>query len=147
MLTLITYMDNCKSFYLGILESSNAVSNRDNFYQVSVLVAMIIMFHLNASASCSQYILNRWLVELYWTSLFIFLQKLEKQCHVPFQAVGRTLGSSAPAATKPTVNPTPLNTASGPSIGLVVDETLPSTSVQLRLVDGTGMIAHFIYKT
>ncbi|KAJ9169172.1 hypothetical protein P3X46_020633 [Hevea brasiliensis] len=70
----------------------------------------------------------------------------EKQRHVPFQGVGRTLGSSsAPAATDPTVDSAPLNTAPTPSIGLVVDETLPSTSVQLRLADGTRMIAHFNY--
>jgi UBX domain-containing protein 1 len=28
-------------------------------------------------------------------------------------------------------------------MGLVVDETLPSTSIQLRLADGTRMVAHF----
>ncbi|KAF2303697.1 hypothetical protein GH714_021321 [Hevea brasiliensis] len=70
----------------------------------------------------------------------------EKQRHVPFQGVGRTLGSSStPAATDPTVDSAPLNTAPTPSIGLVVDETLPSTSVQLRLADGTRMIAQFNY--
>ncbi|KAG8635159.1 hypothetical protein MANES_16G002900v8 [Manihot esculenta] len=70
----------------------------------------------------------------------------EKQRHVPFQGVGRTLGSSStPAATEPTVDSAPLNTAPTPSSGLVVDETLPSTSVQLRLADGTRMITHFNY--
>ena len=73
------------------------------------------------------------------------MQEPEKQRHVAFQGVGRTLGSSAPAAIEPTVNSTPLNTAPGPSMGLVVDETLPSTSVQLRLADGTRMITHFNY--
>ncbi|KDP20698.1 hypothetical protein JCGZ_21169 [Jatropha curcas] len=67
----------------------------------------------------------------------------EKQRHVPFQGVGRTLGSSTPTTTEPTVDPTPLNTAPTPSMGLVVNETLPSTSIQLRLADGTRMIAHF----
>ncbi|KAL4628283.1 plant UBX domain-containing protein 4-like [Castanea sativa] len=66
--------------------------------------------------------------------------------HVPFQGVGRTLGSSStPAATEPTVASIPLNTAPTPSMGLVVDQTLPSTSVQLRLADGTRMVAHFNY--
>lgn len=70
----------------------------------------------------------------------------EKQRHVPFQGVGRTLGSSStPAATEPTVDSAPLNTAPTPSSGLVVDETLPSTSIQLRLADGTRMITHFNY--
>jgi len=60
--------------------------------------------------------------------------------------VGRTLGSSStPAATEPTVASIPLNTAPTPSMGLVVDQTLPSTSVQLRLADGTRMVAHFNY--
>ncbi|XP_050288439.1 plant UBX domain-containing protein 4-like [Quercus robur] len=66
--------------------------------------------------------------------------------HVPFQGVGRTLGSSStPAATEPTVASIPLNTAPTPSMGLVVDQTLPATSVQLRLADGTRMVAHFNY--
>jgi UBX domain-containing protein 1 len=77
--------------------------------------------------------------------MFCLLQEPEKQ-HVPFQGVGRTLGSSStPVATEPTSASTPLNTAPTPSMGLVVDETLPSTSVQLRLADGTRMIAHFNY--
>ncbi|GFZ03317.1 plant UBX domain containing protein 4 [Actinidia rufa] len=38
---------------------------------------------------------------------------------------------------------TSLNTAPTPSIGLVVDENLPSTSIQLRLADGTRMISNF----
>lgn len=60
--------------------------------------------------------------------------------------MGRTLGSSStPAATEPTVASIPLNTAPTPSMGLVVDQTMPSTSVQLRLADGTRMVAHFNY--
>ncbi|KAJ6769599.1 UBX DOMAIN CONTAINING PROTEIN [Salix purpurea] len=57
----------------------------------------------------------------------------EKQRHVPFQGVGRTLGSSSAAlATEPTADSAPLNSAPTPFMGLVVDETLPSTSIQLR---------------
>uniref|UniRef100_A0A5B7B593 Plant UBX domain-containing protein 4 n=1 Tax=Davidia involucrata TaxID=16924 RepID=A0A5B7B593_DAVIN len=68
-----------------------------------------------------------------------------EQHHVPFQGVGRTLGgSTAPSAPESTVA-TPLDAAPTPSVGLVVDETLPSTSIQLRLADGTRMIAHFNY--
>lgn len=72
------------------------------------------------------------------------MQEPEKQRHVPFQGVGRTLGSSSTTpATQPVVNSTPLSTAPTPSTGLVLDELLPSTSIQLRLADGTRLVAHF----
>lgn len=65
------------------------------------------------------------------------MQEPEKQ-HVPFQGVGRALGSSsAPVSNEPAV------AAPASSAVPVVDETLPSTSIQLRLVDGTRLIAHF----
>ncbi|XWS12887.1 hypothetical protein CRYUN_Cryun37aG0128700 [Craigia yunnanensis] len=68
----------------------------------------------------------------------------EKKRQVAFQGVGRTLGSSSTsAAPEPIISSTPLNTAPNPSPGLVVDESLPSTSIQLRLADGTRLIAHF----
>lgn len=58
---------------------------------------------------------------------------------VAFQGVGRTLGRNADdAAPEATAAPT-----STPSAGLVLDSTLPSTSIQLRLADGTRMVAHF----
>ncbi|KAE8724219.1 Plant UBX domain-containing protein 4 [Hibiscus syriacus] len=61
-----------------------------------------------------------------------------------FQGVGRALGSSSMSATpEPTVSSSPLNTAPSPSPGLVVDENLPSTSNQLRLADGTRLVARF----
>ncbi|VFQ88928.1 unnamed protein product [Cuscuta campestris] len=64
----------------------------------------------------------------------------ESHNSAPFQGVGRTLGSSSsPASSEPTA----LNTAPSPSMGLVVDESLPSTTVQIRLADGTRMVAHF----
>ncbi|GFP85071.1 uba and UBX domain-containing protein at4g15410 [Phtheirospermum japonicum] len=67
----------------------------------------------------------------------------------PFQGVGRTLGSSSatgsgPETTTATVS-VPLQSAPSPSAGLVVDRSLPSTSIQLRLADGTRMVAHFNY--
>ncbi|KAM7263901.1 hypothetical protein ACFE04_001584 [Oxalis oulophora] len=80
------------------------------------------------------------------STVHVNLIRREQNCpepentHVPFQGVGRTLGSSSvPAA--PEVSA--LNTAPTPSIGLVVDKTLPSTQIQLRLADGTRMVAHF----
>ncbi|KHN32991.1 UBA and UBX domain-containing protein [Glycine soja] len=69
----------------------------------------------------------------------------EKQ-HVAFQGVGRTLGSSSTSmAPDPPAASTPPNTAPTPSAGLVVDQSLPSTSIQLRLADGTRLISHFNY--
>jgi len=68
------------------------------------------------------------------------------KCYVPFEGVGRTIGSSsttAPAASEPTDATPSLNTAPLPSMGLVVDESSPSTSIQLRLADGTRMISRF----
>ncbi|KAK4421369.1 Plant UBX domain-containing protein 4 [Sesamum alatum] len=63
-----------------------------------------------------------------------------------FQGVGRTLGSSSPAESVPeTTAAAPLHSAPSPSAGLVVDRSLPSTSIQLRLADGTRMVAHFNY--
>ncbi|KAG6419191.1 hypothetical protein SASPL_121405 [Salvia splendens] len=63
---------------------------------------------------------------------------------VPFQGVGRTLGSSSATVSDPdTTIAAPLLSAPAPSEGLVVDKSLPSTSIQLRLADGTRMVAHF----
>ncbi|RVX07920.1 Plant UBX domain-containing protein 4 [Vitis vinifera] len=86
------------------------------------------------------------------SSVHVNLIRRDENCpesektRVPFQGVGRTLGSSSAAPEpEPTVAPTPLNTAPSPNMGLIVDEALPSTSIQLRLSDGTRMIAHFNY--
>ncbi|KAG6394114.1 hypothetical protein SASPL_144693 [Salvia splendens] len=64
---------------------------------------------------------------------------------VPFQGIGRTLGSSSATVSAPetTTVAAPLLSARTPSEGLVVDKSLPSTSIQLRLADGTRMVAHF----
>lgn len=62
---------------------------------------------------------------------------------VAFQGVGRTLGGSntdEENTSNTTANAPPI---SAPSGGLVLDTTQPSTSIQLRLADGTRMIAHF----
>ncbi|KAK6149711.1 hypothetical protein DH2020_017236 [Rehmannia glutinosa] len=68
----------------------------------------------------------------------------------PFQGMGRTLGSSSAtdssatdSGPESTVSAPPLHGAPSPSVGLVVDKSLPSTSIQLRLADGTRMVAHF----
>ncbi|KAL6990726.1 Plant UBX domain-containing protein 4 [Sarracenia purpurea var. burkii] len=85
------------------------------------------------------------------SSVHVNLIKRNENCpepekrHIPFQGVGRTLGgSTTPAAPEPTAD-TSLTAAPTPSVGLIVDENLPSTSIQLRLADGTRMIAHFNY--
>ncbi|XP_026432365.1 plant UBX domain-containing protein 4-like, partial [Papaver somniferum] len=71
----------------------------------------------------------------------------EKVQKVGFQGVGRTLGSSSnTVASEQTAAPITLNTAPVALIGLVVDDTLPSTSIQLRLEDGTRLVAHFNYR-
>ncbi|TXG46929.1 hypothetical protein EZV62_026223 [Acer yangbiense] len=83
------------------------------------------------------------------SSVHVNLIRRDEKCpepekvHVPFQGVGRTLGSSSTSAAPETTNDAPLNTAPLPSEGPVVDENLPSTSIQIRLSDGTRMIAHF----
>lgn len=67
-----------------------------------------------------------------------------EQRQVAFQGVGRTLGSSSSTAAVPEQAATAsLTAAPSPSMGLVVDKSLPSTSIQLRLVDGTRLVAHF----
>lgn len=72
---------------------------------------------------------------------------------VSFQGAGRTLGSSSSSTeTSAAVDRTtaaaaapPLTTAPTPSVGLIVNGELPSTSIQLRLADGTRMVARFNY--
>ncbi|MFQ6646776.1 hypothetical protein Gotur_019556 [Gossypium turneri] len=59
-----------------------------------------------------------------------------KKHETKFQGVGTTLS-------KQVTSTSPLNTAPSPSPGLVVEESLPSTSIWLRLADGTRMVAHF----
>ncbi|XXG83793.1 hypothetical protein AAC387_Pa10g1469 [Persea americana] len=68
----------------------------------------------------------------------------EKQ-YVPFQGVGRTLGSGSStrlASSESSITSASSSTFSS-SVALTVDDSLPSTSVQLRLGDGTRMVAHF----
>lgn len=69
-----------------------------------------------------------------------------QRSRIAFQGVGRTLGSGSSSESQ---NPTPAATAAtahhstSPSTGLSVDGSLPSTSIQLRLSDGTRMVARF----
>lgn len=71
-------------------------------------------------------------------------QEPEKRQATSFQGVGRTLGSSS-TSTAPEPNVITPNSAPAPSAGLVVDQALPSTSIQLRLADGTRLVSHFNY--
>ncbi|TYH62145.1 hypothetical protein ES332_D07G099200v1 [Gossypium tomentosum] len=68
-----------------------------------------------------------------------------KGCQSAFQGVGRTLGSTSPSTTpsESTTAAGNITTAPAPSMGLVVDTSLPTTSIQLRLSDGTRMISRF----
>ncbi|KAK7320530.1 hypothetical protein VNO77_30083 [Canavalia gladiata] len=67
--------------------------------------------------------------------------------HLPFQGVGRTLGSSIPGGetADESIQTTGASqiSAPAPSMGLVVDESQPVTSIQLRLADGTRMVSRF----
>ncbi|OMO88860.1 hypothetical protein CCACVL1_08159 [Corchorus capsularis] len=63
-----------------------------------------------------------------------------------FHGVGRTLGSSSdpnPAASDSSAAAGSITTAPAPSMGLVVDSSLRTTSIQLRLADGTRMVSRF----
>ncbi|KAL8506793.1 hypothetical protein ACS0TY_017621 [Phlomoides rotata] len=60
---------------------------------------------------------------------------------LPFQGVGRTLGSTSETA--PTEPTSGMTSAPAPSPGLVVDQTQSCTSIQLRLADGTRMVSRF----
>lgn len=78
-------------------------------------------------------------------SLSIFLVQIPEKRVPTFQGMGRTLGSSS-TSTEPTeATTTTLTTAPAPAMGLVVVDTLPSTSIQLRLADGTRMVSRFNY--
>ncbi|CAN0914406.1 Plant UBX domain-containing protein 5 [Linum grandiflorum] len=61
-----------------------------------------------------------------------------------FKGVGRTLtdSSDGASASEPRTAP-PLSTAPLPSSGLTVDSSAPTTSIQLRLADGTRMVSRF----
>ncbi|GAB2285249.1 Plant UBX domain-containing protein 4 [Dionaea muscipula] len=87
------------------------------------------------------------------TKVQIGLVRKDENCPEPekrqkaFQGVGRTLGSSSSSIVIPppaTFTATrPVTSAPSPTMGLVVDPNLPSTSVQLRLADGTRMVSRF----
>ena len=77
----------------------------------------------------------------------IFIQEPVKPRHLPFRGVGRTLGSSSSsseAAGEPAETTGASHVAASvPAMGLVVDESQPVTSIQLRLADGTRMVSRF----
>ncbi|KAI3823847.1 hypothetical protein L1987_05292 [Smallanthus sonchifolius] len=62
---------------------------------------------------------------------------------VAFQGVGRTLGRNTDEAAPNANTSNAAADTAAPSGGLVLDATLPSTSIQLRLADGSRIIAHF----
>ncbi|KAH9301468.1 hypothetical protein KI387_013051 [Taxus chinensis] len=68
---------------------------------------------------------------------------VREQAYTPFQGVGRTLGGSNLLVPEPTIPSTLQPTGSQPLRGLAVDDSKPSTSIQLRLSDGTRMVARF----
>ncbi|XP_023763554.1 plant UBX domain-containing protein 4 [Lactuca sativa] len=69
---------------------------------------------------------------------------VQKQRHTAFVGVGRTLGTTTTTSSEDaTITPPPATAAPTPLAGLVVDDALPSTSIQLRLGDGTRMVSRF----
>ncbi|CAJ1971146.1 unnamed protein product [Sphenostylis stenocarpa] len=68
-----------------------------------------------------------------------------KPRHLPFQGVGRTLGGTSSSSDEPiqVTGTSPITAAPLPTMGLVVDESQPVTSIQLRLADGTRMVSRF----
>lgn len=64
-----------------------------------------------------------------------------------FQGVGRTLGSTSNAEQVESIGAvSSFDAAPTPSVGLVVDQSQPSTSIQLRLADGTRMVSRFNFQ-
>ncbi|KAK4363230.1 hypothetical protein RND71_018471 [Anisodus tanguticus] len=87
------------------------------------------------------------------TSVRVNLTRREEDCPVPekrralFQGVGRTLGSTCSTEQVDSIGAISSFTAApSPSVGLVVDQSKPSTSIQLRLADGTRMVSRFNYQ-
>ncbi|XP_016455735.1 plant UBX domain-containing protein 4 [Nicotiana tabacum] len=87
------------------------------------------------------------------TSVRVNLTRREEDCPVPekrratFQGVGRTLGSTSNAEQVESIGAVSSFTAAPtPSVGLVVDQSQPSTSIQLRLADGTRMVSRFNFQ-
>ncbi|CAA2997730.1 plant UBX domain-containing 4-like [Olea europaea subsp. europaea] len=71
------------------------------------------------------------------SSVHVNLIRRDEEC----PRKGRTLGSSSVSEPVPEADvSSSLNTAPSPSMGMVVDKSLPSTSIQLRLADGTCMV-------
>ncbi|GAB2233791.1 hypothetical protein Droror1_Dr00003020 [Drosera rotundifolia] len=85
------------------------------------------------------------------TKVQVSLMRKDENCPEPqkrqlaFQGVGRTLGSSSSktAAPEPSTSARPVTSAPTPIAGLVVNPNLPTTSLQLRLADGTRMVSRF----
>ncbi|KAJ0250232.1 Plant UBX domain-containing protein 4 [Hirschfeldia incana] len=94
------------------------------------------------------------------------LMRREEKCperekrKVSFQGVGRTLGGSSNdssgsgSSIAPETAAVPIQTnqtglaAPSPTPSLVIDETLPTTSIQIRLTDGTRLVGKFnLYHT
>ncbi|KAG5606698.1 hypothetical protein H5410_028190 [Solanum commersonii] len=75
-----------------------------------------------------------------------FLEVPEKR-HISFQGVRRTSGNTSnAAAVESTVVVSSFTADPAPSVGLVVDQTQPSTSIQVRLADGTRMVSRFNFQ-
>jgi UBX domain-containing protein 1 len=66
--------------------------------------------------------------------------------YVAFKGTGRTLGSTSESTALSQLAAPAVSSSEPPNLpfeGLVVDDTKPATSIQLRLSDGTRMVARF----
>ncbi|KAJ6802986.1 putative plant UBX domain-containing protein 4 [Iris pallida] len=82
-------------------------------------------------------------------NLFLQIWQEPLRSHMAFQGVGRTLGSGSSSDSQdpaPAANAATVPHSASLSTGLSVDGSLPSTSIQLRLADGTRMVARFNYQ-
>ncbi|KAJ6804234.1 plant UBX domain-containing protein 4-like [Iris pallida] len=90
------------------------------------------------------------------TSVHVNLIRREENCpelvkqRTPFQGVGRTLGgggsstgSSGPESPAPAAAAALTTTTSSAPGPLVIDDSLPTTSIQIRFSDGTRTVARF----
>ncbi|KAK4765172.1 hypothetical protein SAY86_026262 [Trapa natans] len=66
-----------------------------------------------------------------------------EKLHIPFQGIGRTLGSSSSATPEPPNGSTTFTSDPAPSASVTVNNSLPVTSIQIRLADGTRLIVQF----
>lgn len=72
-----------------------------------------------------------------------YKEPVRSRSQIAFQGVGRTLGSGTNSGSTCSVPSSGVTRAASSPITFSVDDSKPSTSIQLRLADGTRMVARF----